>query len=89
MRSSLLFSLVHLSLVLSPLALRAQDAPVAAPVPFDLDAAFAAAMPPVDEARWTLIPWRHSLTDALAEAKAQKRPIYLFVNDGDVDSGRC
>ena len=41
------------------------------------------------EARWTLIPWRHSFTDALAEAKQTKRPIYLYVNDGDVDSGRC
>lgn len=85
MRSSLLFSLV-----LSPLALRAQDAPPAAvEAPFDLDAAFAAAQPPREESLWTLIPWRHSLTDALAEAKATKRPVFLFVNDGDVDSGRC
>ena len=84
MRSSLLYTLV-----LSTAAVRAQDAAPAAPTPFDLDAAFAAAMPPVDEARWTLIPWRHSLTEALAEAKRTKRPVYLFVNDGDVDSGRC
>ena len=84
MRRPLLYSLV-----LSTAALRAQDAPPGAPAPFDLDAAFAAAMPPVEEARWTLIPWRHSLTDALAEAKRTKRPVYLFVNDGDVDSGRC
>jgi hypothetical protein len=46
-------------------------------------------MPPLDEARWTLIPWRHSLTEALAEAKATGKPVYLFVNDGDVASGRC
>jgi hypothetical protein len=83
MRGSLLCSLV-----LSTFALRAQDAPPVA-APFDLDAAFAKAQPPIEEARWTLIPWRHSLTDALAEAKRTKRPIYLFVNDGDVDSGRC
>ena len=59
------------------------------PAAFDLDAEFAAAQPPSDEARWTLIPWRHSLTDALVEAKQTKRPIYLYSNDGDVDSGRC
>ncbi|HEX6810772.1 MAG TPA: hypothetical protein VF384_04030 [Planctomycetota bacterium] len=55
----------------------------------DVDTAFAAALPPLAEARWTLIPWRHSLTDALVEAKQTNRPIYLYVNDGDVDSGRC
>lgn len=83
------------SLLLTSLALCAQTpTPTApptppAPAPFDLDAAFAAALPPVAESRWTLIPWRHSLTDALAEAKATERPIYLFVNDGDVDSGLC
>jgi hypothetical protein len=60
-----------------------------APAPFDFDAAFAEAQPPPVEARWTLIPWRHSLTDALDEAKQTKRPVYLYVNDGDVDSGRC
>ena len=71
-------------------ALVAQAAPEAAgAAPFDLDAAFAAAMPPLEEARWTLIPWRHSLTDALVEAKATNRPVYLFVNDGDVESARC
>ena len=55
----------------------------------DLDAEFAAALPPLVEARWTLIPWRHSLTDALVEARKTNRPIYLYSNDGDVDSGRC
>lgn len=63
--------------------------PAQQPAAFDLDAEFTAAQPPRDEARWTLIPWRHSLTDALAEAKQTKRPIYLYCNDGDVDSGRC
>jgi len=71
-------------------ALVAQVAPPAAPPPpFDLDAAFAAAQPPLAEARWTLVPWRHSLTEALAEATADNKPVYLFVNDGDVESGRC
>jgi hypothetical protein len=76
--------------------LRAQDEPAPAQTPrgpqaapFDLDTAFVAAIPPVDETRWTLIPWRHSLTEALAEAKTAHKPVYLFVNDGDVGSGRC
>ena len=56
---------------------------------FDLDVAFAAAQPPRAEASWTLVPWRHSLTDALAEAKKEGKPVYLFVIDGDVESGRC
>jgi hypothetical protein len=90
------------SLLLTSFALCAQDptTPPTTPAPtpqaapptpaaFDLDAAFAAALPPLAESRWTLIPWRHSLTDALAEAKATTRPVYLFVNDGDVDSGVC
>lgn len=70
--------------ILSAVALAQQPAPA-----FDLDATFAAAMPPAAEARWTLVPWRHSLTEALAEAKQTKRPVYLYVNDGDVESGRC
>lgn len=64
----------------------AQDA---APDAADLDAAFAAALPPPHEARWTLVPWRPSFTAALAEARATGRPVYLYVNDGDVRSGRC
>ena len=41
---------------------------------------FAKALPAEAEARWTSIPWRRSLTRALAEAKATGKPIYLFVN---------
>lgn len=78
-----------LALAAATFPLFAQAGPPTAASPFDLDAAFAAACPPLVEARWTLIPWRHSLTDALAEAKQTRRPIYLYVNDGDVDSGRC
>ena len=57
--------------------------------PATLTAAFAAAQPPVAEARWTLVPWRHSLRLALAEAQRTGKAIYLFVNDGDGESGRC
>lgn len=55
----------------------------------DVDALFAKALPAEAEARWTSIPWRRSLTRALAEAKATGKPIYLFVNDGNVDTGQC
>ena len=67
-------------------AVAAQDVD---PPQFDVAAAFADAVPPVAEARWTLVPWRFSLTDALAEAKRTDKPVFLFVNDGVVDSGQC
>ena len=71
-----------------PLAALAARQPAAQAVD-ELGAAFAAAQPPPAEARWTLVPWRHSLTEALAEAKRVHKPVYLFVTDGDVESGRC
>lgn len=54
-----------------------------------IDAGFAAAVPPLAESRWTLIPWRRSLTDALAESHLTGKPVFLYVNDGEVASGRC
>lgn len=86
MPRSLILSLCTASLAMA----QAAGPDVAAdPLAAELDAAFARAMPPPDEARWTLIPWRRSLTDALAEAKVTGKPVYLFVNDGNVDDGRC
>jgi len=70
-------------------ALPAQTAAELPAPAFDLDAAFAAAMPPAAEALWTCIPWQRSLTEAMALGKATGKPVYLYVNDGDVDSGRC
>lgn len=70
-------------------SLPAQQRLTPPPPAVDVDATFAAALPPPAESRWTLIPWRHSLTDAIAEAKALQRPVYLYVNDGDVGSARC
>lgn len=55
----------------------------------DLDAEFARVMPGNDEARWTAVPWLHSLSAARAESVRTQKPIYLFVNDGEVGSGRC
>lgn len=74
-----------LTVILLAAALPAQQ-PAAA---FDLDAAFEAAVPPPAESLWTRIPWRLSLTDALAEAKRVHQPVFLYANDGDVGSGRC
>lgn len=72
-----------------PAAQVAAPANTAAAPPRDLASAFACALPPPEEARWTLIPWRRSLRQALAEAAQTGKPVYLFVNDGDVDCGRC
>ena len=69
---------------LSVPTLSAQD-----PVPAEFEAAFAAAIPDAADALWTLVPWRTSLTDALAESKRTGNPVFLYVNDGDVASGRC
>lgn len=54
-----------------------------------LDADFAATRTPAAEARWTLVPWRKSLTAALAESRRSGKPVYLFVNDGEVETGFC
>lgn len=78
---------VPATIVLLALLLTAQE-PAAAPAD-QLEAAFARALPPEAESLSTLIPWRRSLTQALAEAKASGKPVYLFVNDGAVDCGRC
>lgn len=59
------------------------------PEPESVDAACARIRPTADDARWTLIPWHRSLGAALAEAARANRPVFLFVNDGDVDTGRC
>jgi hypothetical protein len=60
-----------------------------APAQASLDERFCQGLPPAAESLWTQVPWRTSLTDALVEARALGRPIYLFVNDGEVSSGRC
>lgn len=70
----------------------ADAAPAAAIAPAatdPVDLAFAAALPPAAETGFTQIDWRTSLTDALAEARELRRPVYLYVNDGDPASGRC
>jgi len=41
------------------------------------------------ESQWQLIPWRASLTAALAEAKKTNKPVYMFAADGDMQTGNC
>lgn len=80
--------MVHRFLAAVGAVLLAAASPAQQPA-FDLDAAFQAAVPPTAESLWTRIPWRPSLTDALAEARRLQRPVFLYANDGDVGSGRC
>jgi hypothetical protein len=51
-------------------------------------ALFAARLTPAEE-RWGLIPWRESLTDTLAEAEREQRPVFLLGADGDLWSDNC
>lgn len=41
------------------------------------------------ESQWQLIPWRASLTEALAEAKKTNKPVYMFCADGVFKTGNC
>jgi hypothetical protein len=41
------------------------------------------------ESQWRLIPWRPSLTAALAEAKKTNKPVYMFCADGIWQTGNC
>ena len=42
-----------------------------------------------DESRWQAIPWHTSLTEALAIAQREQRPVFLFGYDGIADTGLC
>ena len=42
-----------------------------------------------DESRWQAIPWHTSLTEALATAQREQRPVFLFGYDGVADTGLC
>jgi hypothetical protein len=45
--------------------------------------------PTKDERKFDLIAWAPSLRDAVAAAKASKRPVFLFTHDGHINIGRC
>jgi hypothetical protein len=38
---------------------------------------------------WQTIPWVASLTEARRLSREEHRPLFLFVYNGDLDSGRC
>jgi hypothetical protein len=38
---------------------------------------------------WTEIPWVGSLAQARRFAQQERRPIFLFTEDGDLSTGRC
>jgi hypothetical protein len=49
----------------------------------DLDAKIAAVVPSANEDRWLQIPWRQDLAAALKEGEREKKPIYMWVMDGN------
>lgn len=82
----------HLARFLAPalslVAVPAQESRASRPVDPIADA-LQAIRATADEDRWRTIPWRESLTDTLAEAKAAGRPVFLFGADGDLWTGNC
>jgi len=55
----------------------------------EIDTVFARARPTDREARWRLIPWRATLTRALAEAEHVRKPVFVVLADGWFPSGTC
>ena len=42
-----------------------------------------------DNQAWRKIPWSASLLDARRVSADEKRPVFLFTHDGNIDTGRC
>jgi hypothetical protein len=42
-----------------------------------------------DTEAWRRVPWAGSLTDAAAAAKREGRPMFVFSQEGNLDTGRC
>lgn len=38
---------------------------------------------------WRTIPWASSLTEARRQSELQKRPVFVFTHDGNIETGRC
>jgi hypothetical protein len=38
---------------------------------------------------WRKIPWAASLVEARKQSRDEKRPVFLFTHDGNMDTGRC
>jgi len=45
--------------------------------------------PTADETKFNLVGWAPGLRDAIAAAKASKRPVFLFTSEGYINTGRC
>lgn len=42
-----------------------------------------------DNTAWRKIPWVPSLLAARRDSEREKRPLFLFTHDGNIDTGRC
>lgn len=39
--------------------------------------------PTADMLRWYAVPWQHDLNEAVRQAKAENRPLFVWVADGE------
>jgi hypothetical protein len=42
-----------------------------------------------DTTAWQKVPWAASLVEARAASAREKRPLFLFTYDGNIETGRC
>jgi hypothetical protein len=42
-----------------------------------------------DTGAWRKIPWTASLLDARRASQREKKLLFLFTHDGNIDTGRC
>jgi hypothetical protein len=42
-----------------------------------------------DTNAWRKIPWAGSLLDARRASAREKKPLFLFTHDGNIETGRC
>ena len=42
-----------------------------------------------DTDAWRRIPWEPTLGAAITQAAKEKRPLFVFSHEGNIDTGRC
>jgi hypothetical protein len=42
-----------------------------------------------DTTAWRKVPWTASLLEARRTSEREKKPIFLFTHDGNIETGRC
>jgi hypothetical protein len=42
-----------------------------------------------DTTAWRKIPWTASLLEARRASENEKKPLFLFTHDGNIETGRC